>query len=324
MDATPEMKTKSLDLSILVPFFNEEENLSENYQNIKAVLDDLKQSSEIVYVDDGSTDRGFSILKEIATKDPRVRVISFSKNFGQTAAMEAAFKQARGRIFITLDADNQNDPRDIPALLDKMKEGFGVVSGWRKKRKDGFFLRRLPSMMANWLISRVTGVHLRDYGCTLKAYDAYYIEHFNLYGEMHRFIPAYAKFAGATIAEIPVNHRARTKGKSKYGIMRTFKVLLDLITVKFLGDFATKPIYFFGGLGFLLVLTSVVLAGIVFYYKYFLHVFVHRNPLFLIALFAFLTGLVLIMLGLLAEMLMRTYHESQDKKPYRIRETAGF
>lgn len=324
MEAMPEIKAKTMDLSVLVPFFNEEESLPENYQNIKNVLDTLRLSSEIVYVDDGSTDKGLSILKEITKKDSRVRVISFAKNFGQTAAMEAAFKLARGKIFITLDADNQNDPRDIPALLAKMKEGFGVVSGWRKTRKDGFFLRRLPSMIANWLISRVTGVRLRDYGCTLKAYDAYYIEHFNLYGEMHRFIPAYAKYAGATIAEIPVNHRARTKGKSKYGIMRTFKVLLDLITVKFLGDFATKPIYFFGGLGFLLVLISIVLTSVVFYYKYFLHVFVHRNPLFLIALFAFLTGIVLIMLGLLAEMLMRTYHESQDKKPYRIKEMAGF
>ena len=317
---------KKYDISILIPFYNEEDNLVENYENIAAVLEHMKESAEIIYVNDGSTDRGPDILKEIALKDSRVKVISFVRNFGQTAAMEAAFKEAKGRIYITLDADNQNDPRDIPALIEKINEGFDVVSGWRKKRRDGFLLRRLPSMIANALISKVTGVRHKDYGCTLKAYNSYYLDHINLYGEMHRFIPAYAKYAGAKITEIEVNHRPRTKGVSKYGINRTFKVMLDLITVKFLGDYSTKPIYFFGWFGFVSMGLSFVLAAIVFYQKYFLEkpVWVHRNPLFNLSLFIFMLSVVMIMLGLIAELLMRTYHESQNKKPYRIREKIGF
>lgn len=314
---------KKPDISILVPFFNEEENIAENYENIKRVINKLTQRTEVIYVNDGSTDRGLELLKKAAAGDKRVKILTFAKNYGQTAAMEAAFKAAQGKIYITLDADNQNDPRDIPMLLKKIEEGYDVVSGWRKKRQDGFFLRRLPSKIANWLISTVTGVRLKDYGCTLKAYKAFYLDHVTLYGEMHRFIPAYARFAGARVTEIPVNHRPRTKGRSKYGLGRTFKVLLDLITVKFLGDFATKPLYFFGGTGFFFALVSVALAGYVLYQKLRLGIMVHKNPLFNIALFTFLTSVLIIMMGLIAELLMRTYHESQGKKTYCITETWG-
>lgn len=317
---------KKYDISILVPFYNEVENLAQNYHDIKKVLDSMTESAEIIYVDDGSNDDGLKSLKETTSGDSRVKIISFARNFGQTAAMEAAFKSAQGRIYITLDADNQNDPADIPHLLSKMREGYDVVSGWRQKRKDGFFLRRLPSLFANGLISKVTGVKLKDYGCTLKAYNSFHIDQINLYGEMHRFIPAYAKFAGAKVTEVPVNHRPRTKGTSKYGIGRTFKVLLDLITVKFLGDFSTKPIYFFGGVGFSFMAVASLITVFVFCQKYILlpSVMVHKNPLFLIALFMFLLGVVLVMMGLIAEVLMRTYHESQSKPYYKIKEKTGF
>ncbi len=320
-DATSD---KILDISILVPFYNEAENLSENYQKIAAVLNKLGKNAEIVYVNDGSTDGGAEIINAIAKKDPRVKVIHFVRNFGQTAAMEAAFKEARGKVFVTLDADNQNDPADIPLLLEKIDAGFDVVSGWRKNRKDGFLLRRLPSKIANTLISLVTGVKLKDYGCTLKAYKSFYLDQVNLYGEMHRFIPAYAKFAGAKVTEVAVNHFARTKGKSKYGLGRTLKVVLDLITVNFLGHYATKPIYFFGGFGFAFMLTAVLVNGLVLYQKLKLGVFVHKNPLFILAMFSFIVGVMMILMGLIAELLMRTYHESQNKRPYRIRDRTGF
>jgi len=323
MEATLE---KAYDISILIPFYNEEDNIVENYHNIKNVLEPLNKQIEIIFVNDGSKDNGLALLKEASKEDPGVKIISFTRNYGQTAAMEAAFKAAKGKIYITLDADNQNDPNDIPKLLAKMDEGFDVVSGWRKKRKDGFFLRRFPSRLANWLISFVTGVKLKDYGCTLKAYNSYYLDQVHLYGEMHRFIPAYAKYAGAKVTEVVVNHKPRTKGSSKYGINRTFKVLLDLITVKFLGDYSTKPIYFFGGFGFIFMITSFLIACYVLFQKYYLNpsVMVHKNPLFNLSLFIFMLGFVLIMMGLIAELLMRTYHESQGKKTYRIKEKIGF
>lgn len=321
MEATPE---KKYDLSVLVPFYNEEDNLEENYRQIRTVLDSMPESAEIIYVNDGSSDSGAQIIKKISAQDPRVKLVSFVKNYGQTAAMEAAFKEAQGKIYITLDADNQNDPADIPILLNKMKEGFDVVSGWRQKRQDGFFLRTLPSRIANWLISTVTGVHLKDYGCTLKAYNSFYLDHVNLYGEMHRFIPAYAKYAGAKVTEIAVNHRPRTRGVSKYGLNRTIKVVLDLMTVKFLGDYATKPIYFFGGLGIVFAFVSFLVALFVLYQKFAWGVFVHRNPLFILSIFIFALSAVMPMMGLIGELLTRTYYESQNKKPYRIKEKAGF
>lgn len=315
---------KTLELSIIIPFLNEEENLEDLYQRLHAVLPGLGLSYEIIWVDDGSTDNSFEVASKIAAKDPHLKVIRFMRNFGQTAAMEAGFKQASGKIYITLDADNQNDPRDIPQLLEKMKEGYGVVSGWRKNRKDTFITRKLPSWMANWLISKVTGVALNDYGCTLKAYRAEYVDSFHLYGEMHRFIPAYAKLSGAKITEVPVNHFPRTKGKSKYGLSRIFKVMLDLLTVKFLGSFATKPIYLFGGLGFALNGFAVVAGVAVLYQKYFSGVFAHKNPLLLLAVFCSVLGVLMIMMGLIAELLMRTYHESQGKNIYLIREKVNF
>ena len=320
MQATAE---KKYDVSVLVPFFNEEENLEENYNQIRVVLDKLPLSAEIIYVNDGSSDSGAEIIKKICRTDTRVKLVSFVKNYGQTAAMEAAFKEAGGRIYITLDADNQNDPADIPILLGKMNEGFDVVSGWRKNRRDGFFLRTLPSRIANWLISTVTGVKLKDYGCTLKAYNSFYLDQVNLYGEMHRFIPAYAKYAGARVTEIEVNHRARTRGISKYGLNRTIKVVLDLLTVKFLGDYATKPIYFFGGLGIMFMALSFLTALFVLYQKLAWGVFVHRNPLFILSIFIFMLSAILPMLGLIGELLTRTYYESQYKKPYRIKEKIG-
>lgn len=312
------------DLSILVPFFNEEENLADNYHNIKAVLKDLELSAEIIYVNDGSTDNGLAVLKEFAQTDPQLKIISFLRNYGQTAALEAAFKAASGRIYITLDADNQNDPRDIPKLLEKMKEGYDVVSGWRQKRQDGFILRRLPSLVANWLISRVTKVYLKDYGCTLKAYRSDVIDPIRLYGEMHRFIPAYAKLAGAKVGEIAVRHHPRVKGTSKYGIMRTFKVTLDLLTLKLLSDYTTKPIYFFGGLGLFFMLSSFLTAIYVIYQKFALQLYVHLNPLFILSIFIFMLSVILIMMGLIAELIIRTYHESQNKETYLIKEKMGF
>lgn len=317
-------KQRDLDLSIVIPFYNEEENIQEAYEKVKSVVQGLSQSYEIIFIDDGSTDRGLEILRPLAEKDPHLRVIRFSRNFGQTAAMQAGFKEARGKVYVTLDADNQNDPRDIPALLEKMKEGYGVVSGWRKNRKDRMITRRFPSWIANTLISKITGVALKDYGCTLKAYDARYVDAFTLYGEMHRFIPAYAKLAGAKITEIPVNHFPRTKGTSKYGLSRIFKVLLDLLTVKFLGSFAATPLYLFGGFGLSLMVLSVFLGMFVLYQKYVSEIFAHRNPLLLLAVFMFVVGMLSTMMGLIAEMLMRTYHESQDKPVYLIQEKVNF
>ncbi len=312
------------DISILIPFFNEKENLETNFSNVQNTLSELPLTAEVIYVNDGSTDGGEKLIEALSGKDKHVKLINFARNYGQTAAFEAAFSEAQGNIYITLDADNQNDPRDIPLLLEKISAGYDVVSGWRKNRQDGFLLRKIPSFFANRLISCITGVTLKDYGCSLKAYRALYVKRFHLYGEMHRFIPAFAKYAGAQITEVPVRHHARIKGHSKYGIMRTYKVLLDLITVKFLGDYVTKPLYFFGGMGFIFMLGSFFVALFVLWQKFFHHIWVHKNPLFILSLFIFLLGVVMIMMGLLAELLMRTYHESQNKKSYYIASKHGF
>lgn len=313
-----------IELSVIVPFYNERENLEELYRKVVSVLPPLKLSYEIILVDDGSTDGGYEFLARFASADSRLKVIRLTRNFGQTAALSAGFKAATGRLYVTLDADNQNDPADIPRLLEKMNEGFDVVSGWRKNRHDAFLTRKLPSWIANWLISKVTGVPLKDYGCTLKVYKAEFVDAFNLYGEMHRFIPAYAKMAGATITEIPVNHFPRLKGKTKYGLSRIFKVMLDLMTVKFLGSFATKPLYLFGSIGMVMNSAAVLIGAYVLYQKYGLGIFAHRNPLLLLAVFLSVLGFLFIMMGLLAELLMRTYHESQGKNIYVIREKINF
>ncbi len=272
-------------------------------------------------VDDGSKDESFARLKAAAATRPWLRLIRFRRNFGQTAAMAAGFDLARGAYVVPMDADLQNDPDDIPLLLARLDEGYDVVSGWRKDRQDKALTRRLPSKIANWLIGRVSGVRLHDYGCTLKAYRREVLEPVRLYGEMHRFIPIYAKWAGARITEQVVRHHPRNEGKSKYGLARTLKVLLDLTTVKFLGDYSTKPLYLFGLWGSLFILGGVA-SGIVTLVEKFMYAehYAHRNPLLLLAVMLFVVGIQLIGMGLLAELLVRTYHESQAKPVYLIAE----
>jgi glycosyltransferase involved in cell wall biosynthesis len=271
-------------------------------------------------VDDGSRDDSLSLLREYAQKDPgHVRVISFRRNFGQTAAIAAGLDYALGGTIILLDADLQNDPADIPMLLDKLNEGYDLVSGWRKSRKDNALTRNLPSMVANWLISRVTGVHLHDYGCTLKAYRRDVLEGFRLYGEMHRFIPVYASSVGAKITEMPVNHHPRRFGKAKYGLERTAKVVLDLFTVKFLVSYSSKPIYLFGGAGGMLMIISTIMMIYLFVRRFVSLIGVTGSPLFQVSVMLFILGFQSMLMGLIAELLVRTYHESQRKPTYTVR-----
>jgi len=306
-------------LSVVVPLLDEQDNLRPLYEQLAKALKD-SGPYELIFVDDGSTDASFEILKDFHAADPRVHVVRFRKNFGQTAAMSAGFAHARGDVIVAMDADLQNDPADIPMLVSKLHEGYDVVSGWRKKRHDAALTRRLPSRVANWLISTITGVKLHDYGCTLKAYRREVLAETRLYGEMHRFIPALASWSGAHIAECVVNHRPRTAGKAKYGLQRTFKVVLDLITVKFLGSFSTKPIYIFGGLGGLTALFAFLFGLLVLSQKINRGVDVSGNPLFLLAAVLLITTVQFILMGLLAELLVRTYHESQNRPTYVIRE----
>jgi glycosyltransferase involved in cell wall biosynthesis len=313
-----------VDISVVIPIYNEEESIPPLYQALTAALEKIGRSYEIILVDDGSRDGSYAALCRVAEADKRVKVIQFRRNFGQTAAMAAGFDHAQGRVIIPMDGDLQNDPNDIPLLLEKIEEGYDVVSGWRKNRQDKTLLRKIPSRIANWLIGLVTGVKLHDYGCSLKAYRAEVLKGTRLYGEMHRFIPALANLMGAKITEVPVTHHARKFGKSKYGLKRTFKVLLDLLTVKFLSDYSTKPIYFFGGVGVTLC-AGGVLAGLeTLWAKYFQGVEVHKNPYILIAIFLFSLGVNFLLMGLLAEILVRTYHESQAKPIYWVRETKNF
>jgi len=302
-------------ISLVVPVYNEEENIVELYNEITKALNDF----ELIMVDDGSDDKSWEIIKEISKKDKKVKGIRFTRNFGQTPAIKAGINNSTGDIIVTLDADLQNDPLDIPKLLSEMDRGYDLVSGWRKDRKDAFFSRVLPSKIANWLISKITSVSLHDYGCTLKAYKREIIENIDLYGEMHRFIPALCGYAGAKISEIKVNHRPRLRGKSKYGIVRIFKVILDLMTVKFMGNFITKPIYFFGIFSFVLLSVSSIFFLITLYNKWYNHIFVKDQPLFLVAIFLSLAGLELGLIGLVAEMLTRIYY-SGSKKDYFIKE----
>ena len=275
--------------------------------------------SEILFVDDGSLDGSLQELRDLAQSDPTVRVLEFARNFGQTAAIAAGFDHAKGRIIIPLDADLQNDPQDIPRIMEKLEEGYDVVSCWRRDRKDPWLSRVLPSRLANRLISWISGVHLHDYGCTLKGYRRDIVQHIRLYGEMHRFIPIFATWAGARVTEIPVQHHPRSKGVSKYGIFRTIKVLLDLITVKFLGTYSTKPMYLFGGLGLISFVGSGALSALTLYQKYFEAVKAHRNPLLLLSVFLAIVGVQFILIGLVAELIVRTYHESQDKPTYILK-----
>jgi glycosyltransferase involved in cell wall biosynthesis len=307
------------ELSLIVPVYNEEETLPLLFDAICKALEPLARPWEIIFVNDGSRDRSASVLESLFKRDPlHVRVIEFRRNFGQTAAIAAGLDHVRGEIVILLDADLQNDPADIPMMLAKLDEGYDVVSGWRRKRKDNALTRTLPSVLANGLISRVTGVHLHDYGCTLKAYRRDVLEGFHLYGEMHRFIPVFAHSVGARITEVEVNHHPRKFGKAKYGLERTLKVVLDLFTVKFLLDYSSKPIYLFGGAG--LTLMFLGLADLFYLFvRRFWGVPAATSPLLLVGAMFAIMGFQSILMGLIAELLVRTYHESQSKTTYRIR-----
>src|SRR4030042_4236778 len=309
-------------LSIVIPIYNEEENVQILHEKLKEVLDSLKNEYEILFVDDGSTDRTLPILEEIQAKDKRVIVLSLRRNFGQTAAFAAGFDFATGDIIVTMDGDLQNDPADIPKLLALIKDN-DLVSGWRKKRKDRFFLRRLHSVAANWLISKVTGVKLHDYGCSLKAYRRDVIKNLKLYGEMHRFIPAVASWYGVRIAEVETVHYPRLRGKSKYGISRTIKVVLDLITVKFLQSFSTKPIQFFGPVGIISGFLGFIISVYLTLDKIFFGHDIGGRPLLLLGALLIIVGIQLIGMGLLGEMLVRVYHESQRKPIYVIKKILG-
>lgn len=315
--------TTSMKVSVVVPCFNESESLPKLFVEIDAVASELPGGLEVILVDDGSKDGTAELIKAQAQKDDRYKAVIFRRNFGQTAAMVAGFDHASGDVVIPLDADLQNDPKDIPRLLAELEKGFDVVSGWRKTRQDKALSRRLPSVIANRLIARIGGVDIHDYGCTLKAYRRTVLDEVHLYGEMHRFIPIYAAWAGARVTELVVNHRPRTAGVSKYGIGRTFKVILDLLTVKLLGSYATKPIYFFGFYGFWLSLLGAACAAGVIVIKVLDVDWHHTFALGLSAGFLLLLGMQSVMLGLLAELQVRTYHESQRKPIYLIKETLG-
>jgi len=307
---------------------NEQDNIRPLYEQITQTLTPRQQQAgaghnyEIIFIDDGSSDNSFAVLSQLQKADNKLRVIRFRKNFGQTAALSAGFTHARGKIIVAIDADLQNDPADIPKMIAKLNEGFDVVSGWRKKRHDNAITRLLPSVIANWLIAKITGVKLHDFGCTLKAYRREVLAETKLYGEMHRFIPALASWSGAKIAEMVVNHRPRTAGAAKYGLGRTLKVILDLITVKFLGSFSTKPIYIFGGMGLASALGAVVSGLAVLYQKFISasHLAMNRNPLLILTALLIAATIQFILMGLLAELLVRTYHESQNRPTYTIRE----
>lgn len=310
-----------MNLSLVIPVYNEEASLPLLYDAIQKALKPIKKKWEVIFVDDGSRDNSLSVLRSLAEKNPdRVRVLVFRRNFGQTAAISAGIDHAQGETIILLDADLQNDPADIPRLLAKLDEGYDLVSGWRKDRKDNRLTRTIPSNMANWLISTVTGVHLHDYGCTLKAYHREVLGGFRLYGEMHRFIPVFAHSVGARIAEIPVSHHPRKFGRANYGLDRTVKVILDLFTVKFLLEYSHKPIRLFGGAGSGLMLLGVVDLAYVFIRRTFFGVPASTSPLLLIGIMLFILGFQSILMGLIAELLARTYHESQQKTTYTLRE----
>lgn len=307
-------------ISITIPVYNEEKNIRELYERLTRVLNKITYDSEIIFVNDGSQDGSGKIMNEIADQDSRVQAIHFTRNFGQTAAMMAGFDFSDGDIIVPMDADLQNDPDDIPKLLEKLDEGYDICSGWRKNRQDSYIKRNLVSRIANKLISKISGVTLKDYGCTMKAYRRNVIKGVRLYGEMHRFIPIYASWEGAKIAEIPVNHHPRIHGSSSYGLERTIKVILDLIVVTFLDNYAQKPIYVFGGFGFLCFLSSISTLLYATYLKFIKGIAFILTPLPLISLMAFVTSIMCVLLGLLAEMIMRTYYESQGKRVYLISE----
>jgi glycosyltransferase involved in cell wall biosynthesis len=307
-------------VSIVIPLYNEVENLELLYEKLRETLDTLGCSGEVLLVDDGSSDGSFEVLKQIQARDSRMRVIQLRRNFGQTAAFSAGFDHSRGDIIVTMDGDLQNDPADIPMMLAKMDEGYDIVSGWRVDRQDKFITRRLPSQLANKLISRSTGVELHDYGCSLKAYRRDVLECTKLYGELHRFIPALASWMGVRVAEVPVNHSARRFGKSKYGLGRIIRVILDLMTVKFLLDYATRPIQIFGFLGLVSLTAGTGLGAYLTFLRLFFFEPLGDRPLLLLSILLIVIGVQLVIMGLLGELVVRTYHETQDKPIYMIRE----
>jgi glycosyltransferase involved in cell wall biosynthesis len=315
-----EVEERRPEISVILPVYNEEENIEPLNKALTESLGRLGRSYEIIYVDDGSTDGSLEKLRMAAALDPHVCVIALRRNYGQTAAMSAGMDHSRGQILVPMDADRQNDPADIGKLLAKLDEGYDVVSGWRKKRKDKLLTRRIPSAMANRLISTLSGVPLHDYGCSLKAYRREVLAHVKLYGEMHRFIPVYASWAGARVTELAVDHHPRRAGKSKYGLSRTIKVVFDLITIKFMSSYLTKPLYLFGTAGLICLFVSVISMLFSLYYRFIHDVHLNRMPLATLAMIMFAMGFQFIFMGLLAEMVVRTYHESQNKPIYLVRE----
>ncbi len=315
-------KTK---ISVIIPIYNEEENIPILYKEIKDTLNNFEKEYEIIFINDGSTDNSLKELENLRQTDERVKIIEFRRNFGQTAAIAAGFDFAEGEIMITMDGDLQNNPKDIPLLIDKMeKENLDLVNGWRFKRKDPFISRKLPSILANKLISWITGVKLHDYGCTLKVYRKEIAKDLKLYGEQHRFIPALAHIEGAKIGELKVDHRERKFGKSKYGISRTIRVILDLITVKFLSSYSTKPLQIFGLLGFITGGVGVLIGLYLAYIRLILKQGISGRPLLFLSMLLIFMGVQFFSLGIIGEMLSRTYHESSKKKVYRIKKTEGF
>ncbi|MFC6856792.1 glycosyltransferase family 2 protein [Marivibrio halodurans] len=317
---TPEQGASgsSVEISVLVPFYNEDQNIKPLYDELVEVLEGDGRAFELVFVNDGSSDGTRAVLDDLAAADTRVVVIHFVRNFGQTAAMSAAIDHASGELLVGLDGDRQNDPKDIPTMLAKLDEGFDVVSGWRRDRKDTMLSRKLPSQAANWLISHVSGVSLHDYGCSLKVYRRRYIKDVRLYGEMHRFIPIYTKWMGGRVTEMAVNHRARVAGKSKYGLKRIFKVVLDLLLVSFLDRYLTKPIHFFGGAGLISIALAFLSGGYSVFLKLFEGVSFIATPLPLMTAMLFMIGVILVLMGILAEVIVRTYFEGQGKTTYMV------
>lgn len=317
-------ETKERLVSLVIPLYNEEENVQALYEELEKVLQPSGLNLEYVFVDDGSKDATFERLRAVVEHDPKVTIVRFRRNFGQTAAMAAGFDYATGDVVVTLDGDLQNDPAEIPRMLAKLDEGYDMVAGWRKKRQDNLVYRTIPSRIGNWLISKITKVQLHDYGCTLKIMRADVAKNIQLYGEMHRFIPAVAAELGVRIAELPVNHRPRVFGRSKYGISKTFRVILDLLTVKFFLGYATRPLHMFGMLGLVSGGVGGILLSKLLVERFFLHEPLAGRPALIIAVMLILIGLQFLCFGLLAEILVRTYHESQNKKTYSVREIAQF
>jgi glycosyltransferase involved in cell wall biosynthesis len=313
-----------VDLSVVLPIYNEELSIEATIHELFEVLKISGLSAEVICVDDGSKDKSVEVLRNLAINYPGLKVVVFRRNHGQSAAFTAGFKFSTGNVVATMDADGQNDPRDLPKLIEKLNEGFDLVTGWRYKRKDNFLIRKFPSLIANWMIRKITKTKASDLGCSIKVYKKEILEEIILYGEMHRFLVPLAELVGARVGEIRVNHRARTLGESKYGISRSVKVIFDLLTVWFFKKFHTKPLYIFGSLGGAALFFSFLCLGVASYQKLFLDIWIHKNPLFIMGFFSGCIAVQFFGLGLITEILIRTYFESQDKQHFTVRERIGF